>query len=111
MLFVLATFAKMLNEKLISDLTMAAMERNQRSIEIWTSFLQEASVLVWVFGLLDTWAKDALTIRMAIGVSLSGALLLFAAFSVRSMYYRITKRTVVKWASKLDDTIENGGAQ
>ena len=82
-------------EKTIEELTAAALERSSRVIEIWTTFLQEASVLVFVFGILDMYAGGKLTVRVATVVAVLGLSLLGAAFSVKSVFYRLLRRGVV----------------
>lgn len=71
------------------------VERNKRSVEILTAFLQEASVLVLVFGILDAYNSNRITFRIGEVFAALGTLLLLAAFMVRWLAYRAA-RIVVK---------------
>jgi hypothetical protein len=82
------------DEKTIADLTAEALRRNEWFIQILTTFLQEASVLVLVFGILDTYASNKLTVRVGVIVAGLGLTLLVAAFAVRSIFYRFLRRGI-----------------
>jgi divalent metal cation (Fe/Co/Zn/Cd) transporter len=96
------------DEATISKLTDAAMERNKRSIEILTTFFQEASVLVFVFGILDTYSSGKLTVAVGEVVGFLGFALLIAAFVVKSVFYRMTRRSVSKWLSLQEQSTIGG---
>ena len=85
------------DEATISVLTQSAMERSERNITIWTTFLQEASVLVLVFGILDTYAANRLTVTVGFVVGILGLALLGAAFAVRQVFRWFIRRSVVSW--------------
>ena len=66
---------EMPDEATISMLTDSAMFRSERTIGILTPVsLQEASVLVFVFGILDTYAGNRLTATVGEIVSALGLL-------------------------------------
>jgi|HubBroStandDraft_2_1064218.scaffolds.fasta_scaffold74461_2 uncharacterized membrane protein len=82
------------DERIIHQLAEHALERNGRTLELATSFLQEASVLVLVFGILDTYASGKLTRSVISIVLVVGLSLLAAAFSLRWICYRFMRRVI-----------------
>lgn len=70
------------------------MERNDRISGILTSFFQEASVLVYVFGILDTYANNKLTRDVGTVVAALGTALLIAAFGVKPAFRFFSARDV-----------------
>ncbi len=93
------------DDKTIAELTSLALERNERVIGIWTTFLQEASVLVLVFGVLDTYASNKLTMRVGFIVAGLGLALLGAAFSVKSVFFRILRRGVINFLTLQETSV------
>ena len=81
----------------VDALTEAAMERNDRIIVIFTTFFQEASVLVYVFGILDTYANNKLTSEVGWVVAALGTALLVAAFAVKPVFLLLSRRAVKNW--------------
>jgi hypothetical protein len=79
------------DDKTINDLTVLALKRSERLISILTTFLQEASVLVLVFGILDMYVGNKLTVRAGLIVGTLGFALLVAAFAVNSIFYRVLR--------------------
>jgi uncharacterized membrane protein len=80
------------DEQIIHQLAENALERNRRTIDLATTFLQEASVLVLVFGILDTYSTDKIT-KTVVGIVVAvGFILLVAAFSLRWLCYRFLRR-------------------
>jgi hypothetical protein len=65
------------DERIIHQLAEHALERNRRTIDLATTFFQEASVLVLVFGILDTYSTGKLS-RSVIGIVLAVGLTLLA---------------------------------
>lgn len=98
------------DEATIKELTTAAMARNSRTIDILTTFFQEASVLVFVFGILDTYANNRLTIRVGEVVGGLGFALLIITFNVKPVFHKLTKRAVVRWLT-LQEQSSVGGAK
>lgn len=87
------------DDVIVSELTQTAMERNDRNIGILTSFFQEASVLVFVFGILDTYASNKLTLGVGLVVAALGFILLIAAFTVKFIYRQVLQSAVKHWLS------------
>jgi hypothetical protein len=83
------------DDKTVNALTGVALKRYKRLISIWTTFLQEASVLVLVFGILDMYVGNKLTVRAGLIIGTLGFALLVAAFSVKSIFYRVLRLWVV----------------
>ena len=94
------------DDKTIAALTVVALERNRRLIDILTTFFQEASVLVFVFGILDLYASNKLTVRIGVIVGALGFVLLLAAFAMKSLFYRALRRNVVHWLTLLETSAE-----
>lgn len=92
----------------VNVLTDAAMARNERVISILTTFFQEASVLVFVFGILDTYANDKLNSEVGIVVASLGTALLIGAFAVKSVFYRLSKRSVRSWLTLHEQAAAGG---
>lgn len=88
----------------VSELTQTAMERSDRNIGILTSFFQEASVLVFVFGILDTYASNKLTLGVGIVVAVLGFILLIAAFTVKFIYRQVLRSAVKHWLSSQEQS-------
>ena len=84
------------------------MVRNERSITIFTTFFQEASVLVFVFGILDTYANNRLTTIVGEVVAVLGSALLIAAFSVKLVFHRLSRRAVKQWLTLQEEAAARG---
>jgi hypothetical protein len=95
-------------EVTISILTKTAMERSRRSIDILTTFFLEASVVVFVFGILDTYSSGKLTLRVGIVVGTLGVALLCAAFLVQGVFHRMTRRRVVRFLILQEESMRGG---
>jgi hypothetical protein len=80
------------DEQIIDQLAEHALERNGRTITLATTFLQEASVLVLVFGILDTYASGKLSRSVVSIVLVVGLGLLVAVFSLQWICYRFMRR-------------------
>lgn len=89
-------------EETLNRLTDRAVKRHERSIELLTTFLQEASCLVLVFGILDTFASNKLTWRVGGVVTTLGTVLFLAAFSVRYVCFRIV-RMLIEWSLTIQE--------
>lgn len=72
----------------------AAEKRNERLVGILTSFFQEASVLVFVFGILDTYAANRLSRGVAVVVGILGFAFLIAAVAVKRVFDRLATRRI-----------------
>jgi integral membrane sensor domain MASE1 len=90
------------NEQTVQALADHAINRYTRSIDLFTTFLQEASVLVLVFGILDTYSQDKLTWTVGKVVAVLGVALLVAAFTFRWMCCRIV-RVVIRYAMTIQE--------
>lgn len=85
------------------------MGRNERFVGILTTFFQEASVLIFVFGILDTYSTGKLTLHVGEAVGTLGFAFLLAAFSVRNMFYQYTRFRIKRWLSLSEEMSEKGG--
>lgn len=90
------------NEQTIKELADHAIERHDRSIVLFTTFLQESSVLVLVFGILDTYAQNKLTWSVAKTVVGLGVALFVAAFTFRWMCCRVV-RFVIRYGLTMQE--------
>jgi hypothetical protein len=93
----------------ISLWTKAAMERNERFVGILTTFFHEASVLIFVFGILDTYSTGKLTWHVGAVVGGLGFAFLLAAFSVRNVVHRFIRFRVRRWLILQEEMAEKGG--
>ena len=95
------------DERIIDQLAEHALERNERTINLATTFLQEASVLVLVFGILDTYASGRLS-RSVVGIVLAvGLSLLAAAFALQWICYRFMRR-VIRYTLTIQERLPRG---
>ena len=95
------------DDQTIKALAELALEKNSRTIEILTTFLQEASVLVLVFGILDTYAAGKLSHNVISIVLAVGLTLLAGAFSVRWIVYRFMC-LVMRFALTVQERLPRG---
>jgi hypothetical protein len=87
-----------------------AIEMNSRSIDLVVGYLNEASVLVLVFGILDTYANGKLSWTVAV-VVVGLAFALFAvAMSTRLILYRVA-RIILRSSLKAVMEAEEGSSQ
>lgn len=77
----------MADERRIREATVQAIERHSRAIDVLTGYLNEASVLVLVFGILDTYSSNKLTIRVGEIVVATAFVLFVGAVSLRLFIY------------------------
>ncbi len=90
------------DEQTIQALADHAIQQHGRSIDLFTTFLQESSVLVLVFGILDTYAQDKLTWTVGKVVAGLGISLFVAAFTFRWVCCRIV-RLLIRYALTIQE--------
>jgi hypothetical protein len=90
------------NEQTIQALADHAIQRHNRSIDLFTTFLQESSVLVLVFGILDTYAQGKLTWTVGKVVAVLGISLFVAAFTFRWLCCRVV-RVIIRYALTIQE--------
>jgi hypothetical protein len=79
------------NERTIEAAANYALEKNARTIDLIVGYLNEASVLVLVFGILDTYSTGRLTWKVG-GLVVGLAFVLFlAAMATRWVIFRFLK--------------------
>ena len=78
-------------DRRIDEAARYALERHSRSVDIIVGYLHEASVLVLVFGLLDTYSSNRLNWRVAEVVFGLAFVLFVAALTVRWVLYKSLK--------------------
>jgi hypothetical protein len=79
------------NERTIESAAKYAIEQNSRSLDLLVGYLNEASVLVLVFGILDTYATGRLNWMVAGFVVVLSFVLFLAAMATRWIAYRVLK--------------------
>src|SRR4051794_32796659 len=82
------------NERTIEAAARYALEKNHRSIDQIVGYLNDASVLVLVFGILDTYSTSKLTWPVAYFVVSLAFALFIAGMATRWIIYRILKVVV-----------------
>jgi uncharacterized membrane protein len=95
------------DEQIIEQLAKHALERNRRTIDLATTFLQEASVLVLVFGILDIYGSGKLSRSVVSIVLIVGLGLLAAAFSLQWICYRLMRR-VIRYTLTIQERLPRG---
>lgn len=100
----------MADQALIARLIEESKKRNKRLVDILTTFFQEASVLIFVFGILDTYSSGKLSRGVAVVVALSGFIFLIAAVSVQRAFDWLAIRKVNRMAKWIDDAQQGGMA-
>jgi len=81
----------MANERTIEAAAKYAIEKNARSIDLVVGYLNEASVLILVFGILDTYSTGKL--NWTVGYVVVGLAFgcFVAALATRWMIYKVLK--------------------
>jgi hypothetical protein len=87
------------DERIVEAAAEYSVYRFKRAIELITSFLSEAAVLVLVFGLLDTYSTNRLTWTVGEIVAATSAVLFFAALSVRAFFF-VLFRWMIRHSNK-----------
>jgi hypothetical protein len=76
----------MADPPLVKELVKKAKGRNKRLVDILTTFFSEASVLIFVFGILDTYASGKLSVMVAAAVACAGSIFFLAALGVQRWF-------------------------
>lgn len=93
------------DERTIEAATEYSVFRFKRAIELITSFLSEASVLVLVFGLMDMYSTNRLTRSVGEVVAATSAVLFAAALSVRAVFYAVFKWMIKHSLAAMEEAI------